>query len=247
MTPTEPNSSTAPPALEAIDLGKSYDGRVVFTGINLTITPGQSVCICGPNGSGKSTLLRIAAGLTTPTAGKLRICGRDIRSDSPRARTLIGLIAHTSMLYDDLTVAENLLFYARLYALENPRARIDELIDQLGLAPYRHDSACILSRGMLQRLAIARALTQQPRVLLADEPFTGLDANAAEHLTETLRNFPAHDRAVIMTSHNPPLALTCCQRIAVLDQGSIILDAPASELQTSDFTNDYLAYTRSRA
>lgn len=245
MRLTRPNSSEQCAAIETIDLGKSYDARRVLTGVNLRISASEVLCLCGANGAGKSTLLRIIGGLLAPTSGQVHIYGLDVRRQSEQARSQIGVISHKSMLYDDLTVAENMLFYARLYGVENCRERTGELLEKVGLQAYRHDRTCILSRGMLQRLAIARALVHQPKILLADEPFTGLDRDAAKHLIDTLQGFREDGGAIIMTTHDTALALTCCERVAVLDGGTIILDAAVSDVATEEFRADYLAYARS--
>ena len=149
--------------------------------------PGEAVVVAGPNGAGKTTLLRLLAGLMRPEAGEVRVLGRPVRGDGEAARRAIGFVSHQSLLYDDLTLAQNLTFTARLYGLPEPgRRRAGGPRAPRGSPPARTTRPRRLSRGLTQRAAIARALLHQPRVLLLDEPFTALDAAAAERLRAEL-------------------------------------------------------------
>jgi heme exporter protein A len=232
------------PAVSLEGISKSFDTHVVLEGICLQLTAGRGLCICGPNAAGKSTLLRIMAGLLRPAAGTVQICGFDLDRQPEQARSRLGAIFHKSMVYQQLTVLENLRFFARLYGLKDQGARIEQLLTQTALTRYRHDPAGILSRGMTQRLAIARALLHTPRVLLADEPFTGLDLDAGRHLVEILTDFKQAGGSLIMTTHNVALALTCCEHVAVLDNRRLVLNADVGEIDVEKFTRDYLAYAR---
>ncbi len=224
-------------------ISKAFEYRTVLKNVDLDVQPNQSVFLCGINGAGKSTLLRIAAGLLQPDRGAVRICGRDMAAHPEIVAPSLGFISHKSMIYADLTVTENLLFFARLYALPNPKKRVEQILDELDLADYRCDRAAILSRGMMQRLSIARALIHQPSVLLADEPFTGLDAKASAHLAEVLSDFCRADRALLMTTHDAALGLKCCRRVVVLHQGNLVFDAPSNGIDPAAFAKDYLACT----
>ena len=150
--------------------------------VDLTLAPGETLAVAGPNGAGKSTLLRLVAGLMRPTAGEVRVLGRSLAGGDPDARRAVGLLSHHSLLYDDLTLAENLTFAARLYGLPNPVRVACEALQAAGLASRADDTPRRLSRGLLQRAAIARALLHRPRLLLLDEPFTALDAASADRL-----------------------------------------------------------------
>ena len=225
-------------------ISKAFSTRPVLNNISFDVVEGQSVCICGPNGVGKSTLLLITAGLLQPDNGLVRICGHDIRKDPEKAKPQLGVISHKSMVYSNLTVFENLSFFGNLYGIENKTGRIKMTLDDLGLSPYRYDKAEALSRGMLQRLAIARALLHQPKVLLADEPFTGLDAEANEHLISVFTDFVNNSGTIIMTTHDINTGLKCCSRIVVLDKGRLIFDKMKSDIDTADFARDYLSYAR---
>ena len=232
------------PAVDVAGVSKSFGSQIVLEDISFHLAGGQGLCICGPNASGKTTLLRIMAGLLQPDAGAVQICGFDVKSQARQAKVLLGAIFHKSMVYPQLTVIENLRFFARLYGVRDGTARIQELLEQTALMPYRYDRAGILSRGMMQRLAIARALVHKPIVLLADEPFTGLDADASDHLVTILNNFKDEGGAIVMTTHDVNLSLQCCQHVAVLDAQKLVFNTKTSEIDTAAFANDYLSYVR---
>ncbi len=223
---------------------KAFSTRLVLNNIDLEIGCAHSVCLCGVNGVGKSTLLRIVAGLLQPDKGIIRICGYDIGRDPEEAKTKLGVISHKSMVYPNLTAIENLSFFAGLYGVKDNKTRIDKLLRDVGLFSYRYDRAGTLSRGLLQRLAIARALVHQPTVLLADEPFTGLDGQASQHLISVLSDFVKNDGTILMTTHDTGVGLKCCDRVIVLDNGSLILDGVTSDIDTDRFAQDYLSYAR---
>jgi len=231
-------------AVDVAGVRKSFGSQVVLEDVGFRLAGGQGLCICGPNAAGKTTLLRIMAGLLQPSAGAVQICGFDVRSKARQAKAKLGAIFHRSMSYPQLTVIENLQFFARLYGVSNSKTDIEELLEQTGLTPYRYDRAGVLSRGMLQRLAIARALVHRPPVLLADEPFAALDADASRHLVAMLNNFRDGGGTIVMTSHNVDLSLQCCPRAAVLDEGKLIFAAKVCEMDAAAFARDYLLYAR---
>ena len=225
-------------------ISKAFSTRLVLKNIDLEIEGAHSVCLCGINGVGKSTLIRIVAGLLQPDKGIVRICGYDIGRDPEKAKTQLGVISHKSMIYPNLTAIENLSFFAGLYGVEDSKTRIDKLLHDVGLFSYRYDRAGTLSRGLLQRLAIVRALVHQPSVLLADEPFTGLDDEASQHLISVLSDFVKNDGTILMTTHDTRIGLKCCDRVIVLDNSNLILDAMKSDIDTDSFAQDYLSYAR---
>ena len=244
MSEKLPKSSGQSPVVNLTGVCKSFGSRVVLEGISFRLTGGEGLCICGPNAVGKTTLLRIIAALLKPGEGAVEVCGFNVRRQSHKIKPLIGAIFHKSMIYPQLTVVENLRFFAALYGVKNSKPRIEKLLEEAALTPYRYDSAGILSRGMMQRLAIVRALVHKPAVLLADEPFTGLDTEAGEHLVRALRNFKNDGGAVVMTTHNVGFGLQCCERVAVLDDRKLIFDAKVAEINAADFARDYLLYAR---
>ena len=226
-------------------VSKAFETRHVLRDIDLDIGTGHSVLICGINGVGKTTLLRIIAGLLQPDQGSVELCGYDIGRDPEKAKSKLGMISHKSMVYPDLTVVENLCFFANLYGIKDSTARVSELLQEVGLLSYRYDRAGILSRGMLQRLAIARALVHRPDVLLADEPFAGLDAGASCHLVSIFTDFVESGGTIVMTTHDINIGLQCCNRVIVLDKKSLIFNAETSSIDAARFTKDYIGYSRS--
>jgi heme exporter protein A len=232
-------------ALSIHGVSKTFVTRPVLKSIDLAVPRGQAVCLCGINGAGKSTLLRIVAGLLRPDSGMVKINGFDIREQPETAKRQLGVISHASMVYPELTVVENLTFAACLYGVADRVSRIEELLAGTALSSFQHDRAGILSRGLLQRLSIARALLHKPAVLLADEPFTGLDADVTERLLMILDQFVRGGGTVLMTTHDTRLGLRCCRRVLVLDQGVVVLDAETCRIDSERFASDYLSYARS--
>jgi heme exporter protein A len=225
-------------------VSKAFDTRNVLRNITIDIGISQAVLICGINGAGKTTLLRIIAGLLQPDHGSVEICGCNIRKDPEKAKSQFGMISHKSMVYPELTVLENLSFFARLYGVKDSDTYITELLEDVGLSPYKYDTASILSRGLLQRLAIARALIHRPVLLLADEPFTGLDAEACQHLIAVINDFTNKGGTIVMTTHDIDIGLQCCNRVVVLDKSNLIFDAATGDIDTVSFSKDYISYAR---
>jgi len=238
------DNGTANAVISISGVSKAFSTRLVLNNIDLEIGGTHSVCLFGVNGVGKSTLLRIAAGLLQPDKGVVRICGHDIGREPEKAGPQLGVISHKSMVYPNLTAIENLSFFANLYGVKDGTTRIDKLLNDVGLFSYRFDRAGTLSRGLLQRLAIARALVHRPSVLLADEPFTGLDGEACRHLILVLSDFVKNNGTILMTAHDTKVGLKCCDRVIVLDNGTLILDEMTSDIDIDGFAQDYLSYAR---
>src|SRR5262249_39983380 len=188
------------------------------------VGPGDALVVAGPNGAGKTTLLRVLAGLTRPSAGEVWVLGKRLDRSSPETRRPIGFVSHQSLLYDDLTIAENILLVARLYGLPDPRAGVACALESVGWAQRGSARPRQLSRGLLQRAAIARALVHEPRLLLLDEPFTGLDAPAAERLGELLHERKQRGLGLLVVSHHLDEAWTLATHVAVLGGGRWLLD-----------------------
>ena len=215
------------PLLEGRGLTRAFGALQVLRGVDLAVRPGELLAIAGPNGAGKTTLLRILAGLMRPTAGEVRVQGIRLTRSEPGPRRNIGLLSHQTFLYDDLTPAENLQFAARLYGLSDAAGAVRTALEEVGLSaraatPVRH-----LSRGLLQRAAIARALLHRPAVLLLDEPFTGLDAPAADRFRALLKAQLAEGRALILVSHHLAEVWPLATRVAVLAGGRWALELAA--------------------
>jgi heme exporter protein A len=211
----------APPAIEVRRLVKSFGHRVALRGVDLIVQEGEFLTLFGPNGAGKTTLLRIVASLAQPSGGTVLLRGQDLGKAPPAQRRHIGLISHNPLLYGDLTADENLRFFARLYDLGDGGARIDQVLSQVGLAARRREPVRNYSRGMVQRLAIARAILPDPDIVLLDEPYTGLDLQAADMLGSVLEDLVAASRTVILTTHNLEQGLEMCDRAAVLHRGKV--------------------------
>lgn len=221
---------SAPPAIEVRRLVKSFGHQVALRGVDLVVSEGEFLTLFGPNGAGKTTLMRIVASLTRPSAGTVWLGGQDVGKAAATLRRRIGLISHNPLLYGDLTAEENLRFFARLYDLADGAARIDTVLEQVGLAVRRRDPVRTYSRGMVQRLAIARAILHDPEIMLLDEPYTGLDLQAADMLRGVLEELAAANRTVILTTHNLEQGLEMCSRAAVLNRGKVAWQGRRSEV-----------------
>ena len=224
--PAEPSA-----AIEARAVRVAYGATVALRGVDLAVPWGARLALLGPNGAGKSTLLRALATLTRPSGGEVRIGGCDPARDpfaAALSRRLIGVVAHQTYLYDDLTALENLRFYAALYGLRDPAGRAAELLDAVGLATKRDARARALSRGQQQRLTIARALLHDPPILLLDEPDTGLDLTAFGLLERLLLDRPG-GRTIVLATHNLRLAARLCDSFAILDAGRLAYRATSDE------------------
>ena len=192
--------------------------------LSLRIDRGEFVVLLGRNGAGKSTLLQVMARLVQPNRGQVRICGVDVRQDPERGRERIGLVAHQTFLYPGLTARENLRLHARLHGLEGAGERVAAALKDAGLNLSADRPVRGFSRGMQQRLAIARASLHRPELVLLDEPFTGLDLEAAELLSERLRQWAAAGRTIVMATHNLEQGLQGVTRWILLDRGRIVTE-----------------------
>ncbi len=218
--------------IEIQSLTKVYELLPVLKKIDLNIERGEFVALLGPNGSGKSTLLRLLCGLTRPTDGVIRVGGWELPNEAHAVRSQIGLVSHKALLYENLTAQENLQFFARLYNLppETIDSRIKELLSQVGLGKRSFSLVRTFSRGMLQRLSIARALIHNPEILLFDEPYTGLDQDASQVLDDLLRKAQADGHTILMSTHDLTRAAILPTRVIILSRGVIGYDQPAAGL-----------------
>jgi heme exporter protein A len=220
----------SPPAIEVRRLVKSFGHQVALRGVDLTVQEGEFLTLFGPNGAGKTTLMRVVASLARPSEGTVLLRGQDLGRAAAALRRQIGLISHNPLLYGDLTAEENLRFFARLYDLTDGAERIDRVLDQVGLAARRRDPVRNYSRGMVQRLAIARAILPDPELMLLDEPYTGLDLQAADMLRSVLEELVAANRTVVLTTHNLEQGLEMCDRAAILHRGRITWQGQRAEV-----------------
>lgn len=226
--------AAAPAAIAARGLRKVIDERPILHDLALDIPRGAFVALLGANGAGKSTLLKLLATLTTPTAGELTLLGLPVKSNAAKVRGRIGLIGHQSMLYHDLSARENLVFFGKLYGIKNPAARADHLLDSLGLLHRANDPVKAFSRGMTQRVAIARALVHDPELVLADEPFAGLDAPSAAVLESVLAQLHRAGKTIVLANHDIAQSLRLSRHAVVLRRGRKVIDAPSDSLSAPD-------------
>jgi heme exporter protein A len=241
LSVSAPPVSRAAAVVRAVDVWKAFGRRTVLAGVDLQMQSGRTLAIVGPNGAGKTTLLRILATLSRPSSGSVEILGDDVLQDPIPARRRIGVVLSNSLLYDDLTAAENLRFYARLYGLPDATARIAELAQLVGLEGRLDERCGAYSRGMQQRLSLARALLHGPDLLLLDEPDAGLDPQTTADLRQMLRADGAARRAVVLTCHDLDLALQLAEDVAVMVAGRFTLAAPTQSLTTADLRGAFSA------
>jgi len=230
--------------IEVKSLVKSFGATTALRGVNLSVPDGEFVTLVGPNGAGKTTLLRILATLSRPTSGAVKIGGHELPKGAEKARRSIGLVSHQTLLYGDLSAEENLRFYGRMYDVADLDARIVQVLEMVGLAHRRRDPVRTFSRGMQQRLAIARAVLHRPSLMLLDEPYTGLDQDAAARLEAVMSSVGTEGRTVVMTTHDLERGLAVADRVVILTKGRVVFEAQRTELDASAFRDAYRQYTQ---
>lgn len=210
--------SETPATVDVKDLAKQFGRRTVLSGIGFTLAKGDFLLILGPNGAGKTTLLRILATLLSPSAGEIVIDSFSLKNEPTEIRRRIGFLSHSHLLYRDLTTYENLRFYGEMYGVADLDARIDELLDRVELNHRRYDTVRNFSRGMFQRLSIARAILHKPEIIFLDEPQTGLDSHAVDILDGFIDEMK-RDHTFIMVTHNVERGLDLATRALILSSG----------------------------
>jgi heme exporter protein A len=225
--------------IEVRKLVKRFGLKNVLRGLDFDVQAGEFVALLGPNGAGKTTFLRILASLSRPSLGQVNVAGYQLPAQAAAVRRRLGVVSHLPLLYGDLTAEENLQFYGRMYALPELGARINEVLDLVGLASRRRDLVRTFSRGMQQRLAIGRAVLHDPDVMLFDEPYTGLDQDASEMLDDVLKNVAAAGRTVVMTSHDLARAEDLATRFDILSRGVIAASVSRAELDKTNLLTFY--------
>ncbi|MDH5567441.1 MAG: heme ABC exporter ATP-binding protein CcmA, partial [Myxococcales bacterium] len=228
------------PAIVARALEKRFGATTVLRGVNLEVPAGANLAVLGPNGAGKSTLLRMMAGLARPSSGSLEVAGRPAHSQA--ARACVGYIGHATLLYPTLTARENLLFAGRLHGVRDPGARADLLLADAELSDVAHRPAGDFSRGMAQRLAIARGLVHDPAVVLLDEPYTGLDRRSADRLAERLHRLHGEAHTVVLVTHQVEHAHGM-DAVLVLARGRVALETRGNAGAVQDLERAYLEAT----
>ncbi|MGH7792301.1 MAG: heme ABC exporter ATP-binding protein CcmA [Thermodesulfobacteriota bacterium] len=218
---------------------KSFGNIQALRGIDLKVKKGEFLTVLGPNGAGKTTLIKLLATLTKPISGNVIIANHDIKKEPDKVRALIGVISHDPYLYENLSAIENIKFFASLYGIPRSEGRSTEVIKQVGLESRMHDLVRTFSRGMKQRLAVARAIVHEPKILILDEPYTGLDQHGSRIFGDMLKWLKAQGRTIVMTTHNISEGLEISDRIAILSAGRIAYENETSEVQLEGFKKVY--------
>jgi heme exporter protein A len=229
-----------PPTLEATGLSRLFGRQRAVDGVSFALQPGESMALFGPNGAGKTTLLRLLAGLLRPTSGTAVIGGASARGDAV-VRGRVGLISHQTMLYPALTALENVEFAARLHGVASPGAASVAALERMGIVERKNSMVKTLSRGMQQRVSIARAIVHSPAVLLLDEPYTGLDANGAAALSRMIHELRGAGATMLLVTHNVAEGLAVATHATVMLAGRFERTTPAAGVDPLKFAEEYRA------
>ena len=227
---TEP---AAQPAVFASGVTKTFGPNMALRNVDVELAWGQSLALLGHNGAGKSTLLRILATLTQPDAGTVHVAGYDGRQRPAQVRAAIGFLGHQTFLYKELSPRENLRFYAQLYRVSDGEGRITRLLEEVGATQWQDRRVGALSNGMQKRVALARALLHRPRLLVLDEPETGLDQQGQALLAHVIGEAVGSGASVVMTTHNAEWGLRVAQQAAVLKEGRIALRGASNTIEVA--------------
>ncbi|MCM3114782.1 ABC transporter ATP-binding protein [Neobacillus sp. MER 74] len=210
--------------IEIKKLTKQADNKLILRGVDLLISKGETVAILGPNGAGKSTLLKVLATLIKPTSGLIQVNGMDLKKNHIKIKKIMGYLPHSSLLYDHYTPLENIVFFGNIYGVKNVEQRATELVKEVGLSFFLNEPVKNFSRGMIQRIAIARAIVHEPEILLLDEPHTGLDQGAIGILNNVILSMKAKGTTTLMVTHDFKQAAEICDRIIIVKNGKIVDD-----------------------
>ncbi len=230
QSPPETEEQSPVARIRATGLTKRYVMRTVLRGVDLEVDAGEAVVLFGANGAGKTTLLRVLSTLTRPQKGSLEINGLDSEAEAITVRGQLGVLAHQPYVYDSLTARENLQFFSRMFEVPDADDRIQRVLGDVELLERADDQVGTFSRGMLQRIALARSILHRPSILLFDEPDTGLDVASVKVLERILNEHCADGGALLMTTHDLEFGIRVASRVLVMDGGRIALDRDANEI-----------------
>ena len=228
----------ATPAVEVVGLTRSFGRRVAVRDLTFAVRNGECLALFGPNGAGKTTLLRVLAGLLRPTSGTAHIAGVKLPGGAD-ARAMVGLISHQSMLYAALTARENVEFTARLYGVPSPREAAMRALERMRMAERAHSVVRSLSRGMQQRVSVARAIVHEPRVVLLDEPYTGLDETGASALSNALESLKAGGASLVLVTHHLGEGLALATHTAIMRDGQFVKHEPRGTVELDAYRDAY--------
>jgi len=237
-SPPPPTSGTDIPIVEVADLARAFGSRKAVAGVSFSLAPGDCLAVFGPNGAGKTTLLRLLAGLLKPSSGSARLAGIPLPGGT-LARSRVGLISHHTMLYEALSARENVSFAARLYGIRDPETRVDDSLRRMSMLERANAPVRLLSRGMQQRVSIARAMVHSPQVVLADEPYSGLDESGARALTTMLKELRSSGTAIIIVTHNLAEGLSLANHAAVMHRGRFVRYDPSAVIDPGSYAATY--------
>lgn len=241
--PDAKKTGTEGPAIQIKGLTKNFGRVPVLRGVDLEVPWGETLTILGPNGSGKTTLVKILATLTRPDSGIARAGGLDVTRSGHSVRRIIGVVAHDTMLYDDLTAYGNLKFFARMFSLDRIDERVQSASERMGMSDRLGQRVGTLSHGMKKRFTIARALLHDPLILLMDEPESGLDQHALNMLDDVISDRSIDLRTVLMTTHNLERGLALGHRMAILSKGRIAYQESLEAVGAATVRDAYFHYT----
>lgn len=223
--------------LEVKNLTKKYGYITALNNITFQLTKGDLLALLGPNGAGKTTLLKLLGAQMKPSSGEILYNNRSV-SGTNHYKKILSVISHKSFLYDDLTAYQNLFFFAKLYNLRDIKNKVLSVLDQVGLIDRKDEYIKHFSRGMVQRLTIARAFIHTPEIIFMDEPYTGLDRKATDLLTEIISNKKNERNILILVTHNVNIAFSLATKIAVLKNGNLVYFEDKLSVSEKDF-NEY--------
>lgn len=221
--------------LQLSQVTKTFGPVKAVSDVDLEICVGDFLAIFGPNGAGKTTLLKVIAGLTQPTSGTVQFALQNYKI----GREKVGYVSHQSFLYNELTGTENLMFYGHLYGVSDTTERANTMLDKMGLRDACSQRVRGYSRGMKQRLTLARALLNEPELLLLDEPYTGLDHHGSQLFTEVLHGLKEEGRTILLITHNLRAGLELCSRVVIQNRGEIVFQGLRQQVDVTEFEKLY--------